>query len=142
MPQRAQRAQVVRLVDGDTVLLRGTDAGPLPGSPTRVRVIGLDTPEIGEREECFGPQAAERAAALLPARAQVWVVRDRDGADRYGRSLLHVWTPDGRLLSRVLISEGFATALLVRPNDRYAGELARAQDEARSARRGLWSACR
>src|ERR687886_510725 len=56
-PGARDRARIVRVVDGDTVLVR------LHGREERVRVIGIDTPESvkpGTPPEC-GSKAAARA---------------------------------------------------------------------------------
>lgn len=142
VPAGAQEATVVRLVDGDTVQLRGRGTGPLPARPTRVRVLLVDTPEVHTERECFGDEAADRAAELLPEGSTVRVEADRDREDRFGRSLLHVWNADGVNVGEALVREGLAVVLFLRPNDRYLQEFERAEDEARQAGRGLWSACR
>lgn len=142
VPVGAQQARVVRAVDGDTVVLRGRGAGPLPAEPTRVRLLLIDTPEVFATAECFGQQAAERTAELLPAGAQVRVQADRDERDRFDRVLLHVWTEDGVHVGAELLRGGHATVLFLEPNDRYLDQLEAAQAEARMAGRGLWSACR
>lgn len=141
MPPDAQEATVVRLVDGDTVQLRGRGVGPLPAGPTRVRLLLIDTPEVHAEQECFGEQASDRAAQLLPAGSRVRVQADRDPQDRFGRALLHLWNTDGVNVGEALVREGFAEVLLVRPNERYLGAFEQAEREARDAGRGLWSAC-
>lgn len=142
VPDGAQSATVVRLVDGDTVLLRGRGVGPLPAEPTRVRVLLIDTPEVHTQQECFGEQAAARAAELLPDGATVQVQADRDPVDRYGRALLHLWTADGVNVGQALVHEGYASVLAYRPNDRYLESFEQAEDAARAAGRGMWTACR
>ena len=142
VPAGAQEATVVRGVDGDTVVLRGRGVGPLPAEPTKVRLLLVDTPEVFNGEECFGQEAADRAAALLPDGAQVRVEADRDERDRYDRVLLHVWTEAGVHVGADLLRGGYASVLLVEPNDRYLDELEALEAEARAAGRGLWSACR
>ena len=137
-----QTAHVVRHVDGDTVVLRGRGVGPLPAEPTRVRLLLVDTPEVSGDEECFGPEAADRTAALLPDGAQVRVEADEDVRDRFDRVLLHVWTQDGVHVGADLLRGGFATVLVVRPNERYLDELEAVEADARASGRGLWSACR
>src|SRR4051794_25085065 len=60
------RAQVVRVVDGDTFVARLDGRGP----PLRVRIIGADTPETvkpGVAVRCFGPQASAFTKHLLAA---------------------------------------------------------------------------
>ena len=141
VPAGAQEATVVRGVDGDTVVLRGRGSGPLRGEPTKVRILLIDTPEVFERPECFGEQAADRTAELLPDGARVRVEADRDEQDRFGRTLLQVWNADGVHVGAELVRGGHATVLFLEPNDRYLAQLEAAEDEARAAGRGLWSAC-
>lgn len=142
VPTGAQTATVVRLTDGDTVVLRGRGAGPLPARPTKVRVLLVDTPEVHTEQECFGPEAADRAAALLPDGSEVRVQADRDPEDRFGRALLHVWNADGVNVGEALVREGYAEVLQLDPNERYLEQFEAAEDEARDAGRGLWAACR
>ena len=141
VPDAAQEATVVRGVDGDTVVLRGRGSGPLPASPTRVRVLLVDTPEVSGEAECFGEQAAERAAQLLPEGAAVRVLADRARLDRFDRALLHIWTPGGVNVGEALVREGLATVLVLPPNRVYEQEFRAAEREAQQAGRGLWGAC-
>jgi micrococcal nuclease len=106
-----------------------------------VRVLLVDTPEVGGDQECFGPEASERTGALLPPGARVRVQADVDPQDRFGRALLHVWTPSGANLGEVLLAEGYATVLQLEPNRRYLSLFEAREREARDAGRGLWSAC-
>ena len=140
VPADAQQATVVRQVDGDTVVLRGRGTGPLPAEPTRVRVLLVDTPEVSGQPECFGRQAADRLAELAPDGAVVQVQADRDRLDRFGRTLLHVWA-DGVNVGEALLREGYATVLVVRPNELHLPAFEAAEQEAEQADRGLWSAC-
>lgn len=141
VPADAQEAVVVRITDGDTVVLRGRGVGPLPGEPTRVRVLLVDTPEVRDGAECFGAQAAARTAELLAPGEQVRVQADRDPTDRFGRALLHVWTGQGANLGEVLVAEGYATVLQLEPNRRYLEQFEARERQARAAGRGLWGQC-
>lgn len=139
VPADAFAATVERVVDGDTFVARRA------GARLRVRVIGVNTPETvkpGAPVECYGPQAHERTAALLPPGATVRAAYEPGGrTDRYGRELWDVWLPDGRFLAGVLAAEGAARPLAIRPQTRYAGLLAGLADDARRRGRGLWGAC-
>jgi micrococcal nuclease len=141
VPPGAQQAVVVRVVDGDTVVLRGRGVGPLTGDPTRVRVLLVDTPEVTGEPECFGPEASERTAALVPTGSTVRVQTDRDPTDRFDRALLHVWTQEGSNLGEVLLAEGDATVLQIEPNRLYLEVFEVREQQAREAGRGLWTAC-
>jgi micrococcal nuclease len=142
VPASAQEAVVVRVTDGDTVVLRGRGTGPLPPEPTRVRVLLVDTPEVTGQPECFGPEASVRTEQLVPPGSRVRVEGDRQAQDRFGRTLLHVWTPEGVNLGEALLAEGYATVLQIDPNRRYLEQFTAREQEAREASRGLWSACR
>lgn len=83
-----------RAVDGDTV-----ERGAL-----QVRVIGIDTPEVGE---C----GYERAAAVTARFVSGGVtLSHRSGRDRYGRLLAYVSDSRGRDLGTLLIRRGLANA--------------------------------
>jgi micrococcal nuclease len=142
VPPGAQEALVVRHTDGDTLVLRGIGVGPLPATPTKVRVLEIDTPEVNPEAECFGPEAADRLAELAPKGSRVRVEADRERRDRYGRALLYLWTADGASVEEVLLREGLARVLYVRPNDRHLDHFRVVEAEAREAGRGLWGACR
>jgi micrococcal nuclease len=125
----APSARVQRVVDGDTVRFVGIG---------RVRLIGVDTPEVYGHVECFGPEASAFTKSLL---APGTTVRYRVGAeprDRYGRLLAYVWLHDGQLLNRMLVERGFATVLTIAPNDRLAPVFTAASARARERRVGLW----
>jgi micrococcal nuclease len=128
LPGDARSATVSRVVDGDTVVLAG--AG-------RVRLIGVDTPEVFGRPECFGAQASAFAKRLL-AGAGVRYVVGREAHDRYGRLLAYLWLGDGRSVNAMLVARGYARTLTIAPNDRYAHEFARLAGDARRRHAGLW----
>lgn len=129
-------ASVERVVDGDTLVLAGG---------TRVRLIGVDTPETVAPDkpvECFGPQASAATKALLPRGTAVRLVRDREARDRYQRDLAYVYrASDGLFVAGYLVREGFARPLSIKPNVAHRAELARWSDQARAERLGLWGAC-
>lgn len=141
VPIGAQRAVVVRHTDGDTFWLRGVGVGPVPARRTKVRLLEVDTPEVFGTPGCFGTEASARTAALLPVGAEVQVETDQAARDRYGRLLLYVWTPSGASLEELLLRDGYARVLYVRPNQRHLAVLRRVEAQARQARRGLWGAC-
>lgn len=126
---------IVSITDGDTVRML------VDGRELRVRLIGLDTPELRDPLECFGPEAAAALEALAPVGSEVGIAADRDPQDRYERELLYLFAADGTLINLELVEQGFAEALLVEPNDRYWPELQEAERAARDAGRGLWGVC-
>jgi micrococcal nuclease len=133
---------VVRTIDGDTAVVAFRDARGR-GTVT-VRYLGVDTPESVHPDkpvECFGPQASHRNHAWATGR-RVRLRFDVERIDPYGR-LLAALVPDGRRrsLSERLVAEGLARVLAIAPNGADAPRLRRLEEQARTARRGLWGAC-
>ena len=132
-------ARIVRVVDGDTVLVS------LDGAEERVRLIGIDTPESVDPRapvECFGKEASDRTAALLPPGTAVRLVRDVEARDRYGRLLAYLYRADDDVfVNLALAEEGYASVLTYPPNVAHTDEFVAAVAAAREAGRGLWSAC-
>jgi micrococcal nuclease len=132
-------AEMVRVVDGDTIVVR------LGGTEERVRLLGIDTPEsVDPRSpvECFGKEAAAHTASLLPPGTPVRLVRDVEARDRYERLLAYVYrADDDTFVNLRLVQDGYAAVLTYPPNVAHAEEFVAAAAEARQAGRGLWSAC-
>jgi micrococcal nuclease len=122
--------EVVRVVDGDTVVLRA--AG-------KSRLVGVDTPEVFGERECFGRDASAFAKRLLRAGLRVEVERDVEERDRYGRRLIYLRLPDGRSFNELLVAEGFAVPLTIPPNVRHAERFRELASRARKREAGLWS---
>jgi micrococcal nuclease len=132
-------ATVVRVVDGDTVLVE------VGGAEETVRLIGIDTPETvhpDQPEECFGAEASARLAALLPPGSAVRLTRDVEPRDVYDRLLAYVeGGGEGRLVNLSLVAEGYAVARDYPPNTAHRDDFDAAQRAARDGGLGLWSAC-
>lgn len=133
-PAGDEPVPVVRVVDGDTIWV---------GPEERVRLIGIDTPEVdwyGGQGECYGEEAGLFMRGLLEGE-RVRLEYDEEPRDRYGRTLAYVYLEDGRMVNLLLVRRGYAAVSIFEPNDRYEGQLRIAEREAQEARRGLWSAC-
>ncbi|WP_439814000.1 thermonuclease family protein [Zavarzinia sp. CC-PAN008] len=93
-------AAEIRVIDGDTIDLGGE----------RIRLLGIDTPELRARcpQELDRARAARRRVVDLVAQCGVGGV-ERAGRDRAGRTLAHV-TVCGRDLGTILLDEGYARA--------------------------------
>ena len=143
IPAGAFEMTVESVHDGDT--LRGRVAAPndviTDLESTRVRLIGLDTPEISPDLECWGGEATARLTTLAPPGSTVWAAPDREVLDPYGRHLLYLWTPDGRFVNAELVSEGDATVMFFAPNTLHEGLFRSLEAEASAAGLGLWGAC-
>lgn len=129
--------------DGDTVFLQADGSGPVVASTAqvKVRLIGVDTPEVSPPAECYGRQAAEQVRGLLPVGSPVRVSADAGPRDRYGRRLLYVWTSAGRFVNYEIVREGWGEAIRVEPNVAYWPLLRDAGADAQRAGRGRWGSC-
>ncbi|MFM9368462.1 thermonuclease family protein [Streptomyces sp. Da 82-17] len=145
-PQRSRRdapaprpeATVVRVVDGDTLDVRG-DGDVLPaGEVVRVRLLAIDAPEKGA---CFAEEATARLTELLPPGSALRYERDVDLKDPYDRYLLYLFDAQGVFVNASLVETGHAEARLYPPNDARWPEISRDGAEAESTATGLWAAC-
>lgn len=131
------RGSVVRVIDGDTLVVRL--AG---GTQDRVRVLGIDSPEMQPRERCA--DQATNAAKRLAQGKTVGLVGDRTQAkrDRYQRLLAYVTLPDGTDLGRKLIAIGYAKVYVYRGRPFLrVGAYRTAEKNAQAKRFGLWGNC-
>lgn len=135
IPAEARPATVDYVHDGDTLFLL------LDGERLKVRLIGIDTPEVGEHAECYGEEATAALRALLPEGSTVHALTDGCTHDQYDRSLFYLFRDDAALVNVELVASGAATTLLISDNDRYWPELEAAEQAARAAGLGLWGAC-
>lgn len=130
---------VQRVVDGDTI---DVDIG---GRRERVRLLGIDTPEVAhddEPAECFGPEAAAFTTGLLSPDTEVRLVRDVVGRDDYGRLLAYVYRrADDVFVNVEIVASGHARPLTIAPNAAHAADFVRAAHAAHAAGVGLWAAC-
>ena len=127
---------VQNVVDGDTVDVRLTN-----GRRERVRLIGIDTPEL-RPAECLGPQSKLRTQQLARGK-RVQLIGDSTQAtrDRYRRLLAYVVLPRNRDLGRQLIAEGFGNVYVYnRPFQRLSAYRI-AERSAKTGGRGLWGQC-
>jgi micrococcal nuclease len=126
--------RVSQVVDGDTLDLR---------NGSRVRLVQIDTPELGTAE-CYSRAAARELQRLLPEGSAVRLEADSrlDQVDRYGRLLRY--THRGAMnVNLELVKRGAATVWFYEGDrGRYAGRLLAAARQARTRKRGLWGACR
>ena len=124
--------QVVRVIDGDTLLMAGD---------VRVRLLGVDTPETVKPEQPPEPWGAEASAftKAFVAAGPVRLTFDRERRDRYGRQLAFVWRGEVSL-NEQLIAAGLSPAMTKYPyspamKDRFRA----AEREAKRKQLGIWS---
>ena len=142
-PADAFAMTVASVWDGDT--LRATVQAPndviASTDEVRVRLVGIDTPELGDPSECGAEDARTHLATLAAEGSTIWAAFDVDPQDRYERYLLYLWTPDGRFINHELVAAGDAEAMTIEPNDAYAELFTATEAAARAAGTGQWGVC-
>jgi micrococcal nuclease len=135
---------VTRVIDGDTLQLETGE---------RVRLIGIDTPEMHESDKLYrdarrskedigtiqrlGRQAFEFTKDLVEGE-RVSLEFDVEKYDKYDRLLGYVYLADGTFVNAEIVKEGYASLLTVPPNIKYADLFLKLYREAREFKRGLW----
>jgi micrococcal nuclease len=135
---------VQRVVDGDTLVLENGE---------RVRLIGIDTPEMHESNKLsrdaqrsdqdkatiqkLGRKAYEFTRGLVEGK-RVSLEFDAERYDKYGRLLAYAYLKDGTFVNAEIVKQGYASLMTIPPNVKYADLFRDLYREAREARRGLW----
>lgn len=130
-PGEFQKARLVRVVDGDTIVV---DIG---GEEHKVRLIGIDAPEsvasskyldrTGKENTREGEKASNFVKDLLADTETVYLQKDVSETDRYGRLLRYVWLelPEDdedmeeistKMLNGILVWEGIAEPAAYAPD--------------------------
>lgn len=106
-----EHATVKWVYDGDTLLL--TDK-------RKIRIIGIDTPEVKhhqQKAQAYGAKAREALRELLNEYDYKVILRyEKERLDKYSRILAHVYTLDGINISSWLLENGFARTMSIPPN--------------------------
>jgi len=135
---------VTRAVDGDTLKLENGE---------RVRLIGIDTPEMHESSKLnrdaqrsgqdvaaikqLGRQSYEFTKKLVEGK-RVRLEFDVERFDKYKRILVYVYLSDGTFVNAEIVKQGYASLMTYPPNVKYAELFQKLYREARENRRGLW----
>lgn len=124
---------VKRVFDGDTFVLADN---------TKVRLAGIDTPELSRGRHPDDPGAKE-ATRLLErilgaSRMQVRLETGQEAKDRYQRVIAHVYTQDGRNVQEQILRAGWALGYARPPNLGHLECYREAEAQARRQQIGLW----
>ena len=127
----------VKCIDGDTIDLNIPDK---KYKTTRIRLWGVDTPEsVHPRKpvEHFGPEASAYTKSLVLNKVvRVELVGNHE-RDKYGRLLAYIYLPNGKMLNRVLVKNGYAFADTRYPHPKKADFISQMK-ATRKKKIGLW----
>ena len=125
-------AIVSKIIDGDTLHLN---------DGRKIRLIGINTPELGRRGKAsqpFARKAYHALSNLLKNSKKIGLSYDKDKKDPYKRLLAYITLTDGRSVERILLSKGLAHSIVVPPNDSRINCYRKTEKNARDASLGLW----
>lgn len=115
-------------IDGDTVQIGGE----------RVRLVQIDTPEIGT---CYAEQARRFTQRFIEKEGEVKLVKDTrlDNRDTYGRALRYL-IKAGRNLNLELVRKGYAKPMFYNGvRGKYAAKIEQYARSAKANRLGVWN---
>jgi len=128
---------VTNVVDGDTIDVN------INGEIKRIRLIGIDAPEVSENE-CYNNESFEKAKELLlNKKVSLEADSSQEDKDIYNRLLRYVFLEDGANFNLYMIKDGYALEYTYDKAYKYQNEFKTAQDSAKAGNKGLWntSAC-
>jgi endonuclease YncB( thermonuclease family) len=127
-PEPASIAGTAQVIDGDTIVIGGT----------RIRLEGIDAPEVGQtcKRKWLGswPCGAAATDALQGLLAGKTVTCEPRGFDKYGRTLAACFA-DGRDVNAAIVRQGLAWAFV-----KYSATYVKEEAEARAQGLGIWQA--
>ena len=127
-----ETVEINYVIDGDTVILK---------DGRHVRLIGIDTPEIGRdgRKSDEGAHTARSyLVSLLQGNKNILLKFDSQPLDRYKRTLAHLFLPNGQNIQAVLLAKGLATPLTIPPNLNFLNCYLHHSNHAMASQQGLW----
>ena len=134
-------AYLKRVIDGDTLLVNWY------GQEKRVRLLGIDTPEsVGEykdKPQEYGKEASEFVKKNITNK--LYLTKDKENKDKYDRLLRYVWTRkpkeeyiDKNMINILLIKNGLAETLFIKPNYKYKDVFEKYEKEAKKKELKIW----
>ena len=117
-------AKVVRVIDGDTIVI---DDG------NHVRYIGVDSPET---DEFYYSEATQMNIDLVDGK-EVRLESDITDKDKYGRLLRYVYAGDV-FVNAEIVRQGCAWSTAYPPDVKYQVYFEALEKEARETKRGFW----
>jgi micrococcal nuclease len=139
MGRNYEPAQVVEVLDGDTILVNTKKYG----KNIKLRLCGIDCPEQNYDEHQFDKvahEATEFLSQLLPTRTQIFLEFDDIKKDKFGRLLAFVYvSKTGKSVNAELIRRGYAFAKPYKNNLKHAREFKQLEAQAQRKRWGVWS---
>ena len=115
---------------------------------SKVRFVGVNTPESTTTTELYGKEASNYTKSQLTGKT-VYLEKDVSETDKYGRLLRYVWLSIPKEISdseirtkmynAILVQNGYAEVSTYPPDVKYQEYFTKYNSEARNANKGLWA---
>lgn len=133
---KLNKYEVISVTDGDTFKIN------YKGKETKVRLIGIDTPESvssnKEKNNNYGKEASKYTKDRLEGK-MISIEFDVQETDKYGRLLAYVYLEDGKMYNKELLEKGYAQVATYPPNVKYVKEFKEIQKQAKENNVGFWA---
>ena len=126
--ETTEEVMVKRVIDGDTFET---------ASGKKVRLIGIDAPELHPKKECLAEEAKDFLQNKIENK-KVLLKKDKENTDKYGRLLRYVYL-NGEFVNESLVEKGLAEAKSYPPNTKNQEILKEAQRYAKENSLGIYS---
>lgn len=136
------KVTVERVVDGDTYLV------DLDGEKTKVRLIGVDTPESvapqsytessGKENTEVGEYISSIMKDTIKSGDTLYLEFDVNQYDKYDRVLAYAYFEDGEMVQEFLLNNGLAQVMTIEPNVKYSDRFVELEQKAIENGIGIW----
>lgn len=123
--RKTESALVTQIIDGDTIAIEGGQ---------RIRLLGVDAPEKGEKYYAESKQYLESRISMK----EVELEKDIEDKDMYGRLLRYIWI-NNSLVNLELAEQGYGLAYFYNEQEKYRDLIAEAEQNAIEKKIGLWA---
>jgi len=127
-----------RVVDGDTIIIRSEN------KKVRVRLLGIDTPEVNWKNKALSQKGALEATQFLKKKIEgkvIFIESEEPFVGYYGRVLGYIFSKNGTFINASIVEQGYGRVFRRYPCKRT-NELLVYEKKAKSKGLGIWKAGR
>lgn len=131
---KTYKADFAQCIDGDTIKLI------VDYKVESVRLLAIDTPEIGSNPDYYGLEASEYTCNLVSKAKVIKIELDGNASkyDKYGRLLGWIFIDDV-LLQESLVKNGYAKVAYLYDDYKYTDDIKKLETDAKEKQLGIWN---
>jgi endonuclease YncB( thermonuclease family) len=129
---RGHQFTIVKIFDGDTIQVKGF------GLKFTIRLVGIDTPELGRKGKKRQPYSLQAKQKLTHLLQEKTISLKQYGMGKYNRVLAEIFVNETNI-NLEMVRSGFAEVYRGKwPNKFDAGRYFQAEKRAQQSRKGMW----